>query len=139
MEPRSSNLGQQVRRALADLVEPLPRVFVEEAHGDIEGRSAPALEREQVRHAARIGAGDLGDIVSAHTGRQQRLVCVAHGGVGEQHLGLGLEPVGEALGAIALENLPRAVDDLLVAEIGNDRRGGLQRADAADRGLRDDR
>ena len=52
------HLRQDVGHALAHQRQPLPRVLGEEAHGDVEGRAAPAFEREQLRQAARIGLGD---------------------------------------------------------------------------------
>ena len=78
------HLQQDVRRALADQGQPLPRVFGQEPHGDVEGRPAPAFEREQLRQGAGIGAGDPGDVVGAHAGRKQRLMAVAHGRVGHE-------------------------------------------------------
>ena len=56
------HLQQQVRRILAHLAQTLPRVFGQEAHRDVEGRAAPAFEREQVRQRTGIGAGDAGDV-----------------------------------------------------------------------------
>ena len=47
------HLQQDVRHALADRGEPLPRILGQEAHGDVEGRAAPAFEREELR-AARV-------------------------------------------------------------------------------------
>ena len=95
------HLRQDVGRPLADQRQPLPRVLVEEAHGDVEGRAAPAFERQQLRQAARIGLGDGDDVVGAHARRQQRLVRVAHRRVGDEHARLGLHPFGESLRAAA--------------------------------------
>ena len=47
--------------------------------------------------------------MGAHAGGEQRLVRVAHGGVGEQHLRLLQHPVGKALGAQFEQLLPMAV------------------------------
>ena len=47
------HLEQDVRNLLAQLGQPLPRVFLEEPHGRVERRPAPHLEREQARGTSR--------------------------------------------------------------------------------------
>ena len=79
------HLQQQVRRILAHQGQTLPRILGQEAHGDVEGRAAPAFEREELRQRAGIGSGDAGDVIGAHASREQRLVAVAHRRVGHQH------------------------------------------------------
>ena len=49
------HLQQKVRRRLADQRQPLPRILRQEAHGHVEGRAAPAFERQQLRQRARVG------------------------------------------------------------------------------------
>jgi hypothetical protein len=51
----------------------------------------------KLRQGARIDAGDIGDVMGAHAGGEQRLVAVAHGGVGEEHAVFVAHPFGEAL------------------------------------------
>ena len=79
------HLQEQVGDPLAQQRQPLPRILVEEPHGDVEGGAAPALEREELRQAAGVGVGAGDQVVGAHARRQQRLVRVAHGRVGDQH------------------------------------------------------
>ena len=59
------------------------------------------------------GAGDvLGDgeqVARAHPGREQRLVGVAEGGVGDGDPVLGAQPAGELLGADLAQQLAGAV------------------------------
>ena len=93
------HLQQDVRHLLADVGEPLPRVLGEEAHGDVEGRAAPAFQRQELRQRRGIGRRDRDHVVRAHARGEQRLVRVAHGRVGDQHALLGAHPVGERLRA----------------------------------------
>jgi hypothetical protein len=41
-----------------------------------------------------------GHVIGAHAGGKQRLVRVAHGGVGQQHLRLVFHPLAENLGPV---------------------------------------
>jgi len=118
------HLQKQVRCALADQRETLPRVFGEEAHGDVEGRTAPAFERQQVGQSAGIGAGGACDVMGAHAGGQQRLVAVAHRRVGDQHAGLAAHPFGELDRPEPVEHLLGAVRDRRV-DIGDDGLGRI--------------
>ncbi len=43
------HLGQKVWRPLAHERETLPRIFGQKPHRNVEGRAAPAFEREQLR------------------------------------------------------------------------------------------
>ena len=105
------HLQQDVGRLFADQRKPLPRVFGQEAHGDVEGRAAPAFERQQSRQRPRVGAGDRGDIVRAHARRQQRLMAVAHRRVGNQNLSLRAHPLAELFRPERVEPLACAVGD----------------------------
>src|SRR5690606_13263284 len=60
------HLEQNVGCSLAYPGEPLPWIFRQEAHGDIECRAAPAFERKQVRQRAGIDPCDACDIECAH-------------------------------------------------------------------------
>ena len=93
------HLEQHVGHRFAQLVQPLPRVFLEEAHGDVEGGAAPAFQREQLRRQARVGGRDAHHVGRAHARGEQRLVRVAHRRVGEQHPRLGEHPLRELLRA----------------------------------------
>ncbi len=99
------HLQQDVRRLLADVDQPLPRVLGKEAHGDVEGGAAPAFQRQKLRQGRRIGRCDGDQIVRAHARGEQRLVGVAHGGVGHQRAGLAAHPAGEGLRPVTVEAL----------------------------------
>src|SRR5881394_231199 len=102
------HLQQQVRQPLAQQREALPRILAQEAQRDIEGGPAPALEREQLGEQARVVRRDRRHVDGAQACREQRLMRVAHRGVGEQHPPLGEHPGGEALGPELIESLLRA-------------------------------
>ncbi len=102
------HLQQQVRHGGAQLVQALPRTFVEEAHRDVERRAAPAFDREQVRRQARVVRRNRRQIVRAETRGQQRLMRVAHRRIRQQHALLLEHPGGETLGAQLVEQLLRA-------------------------------
>ena len=92
----------------AQLAQALPGVFLQEAQGHVEGGATPAFQREQTRQQARVMRGDGQHVGRAHAGGKQALVGVAHGGVGEQYLRLGLEPAGKALGTEGFELVAQA-------------------------------
>ena len=65
--------------------QPLPRIFVQEAHGDVERRAAPHFQAEQVVAAgARRSSAIAQHVVGAHARGQQRLVRIAERRVGDQ-------------------------------------------------------
>jgi hypothetical protein len=45
------HLQEQVRRALPHHLEPLPRIFGQKPHRDVEGRAAPAFQRQKFGNA----------------------------------------------------------------------------------------
>ncbi len=117
------HLQQDVGRPLAHRPEPLPGILGEEAHGDVEGRPAPAFERKELRQPARIGLRHRDDVERAHARGEQRLVGVAHRRVGDERPSLRLHPVGEALRTELVEKLLRALLRLALV----DRRAGRRR------------
>ncbi len=106
------HLRQDVRHRLADVAQPLPRAFLQEAIGHVEGGPAPALDREQPRQVRGIGRRHPDHVDRAHPRRQQRLVGVAHGGVGDQQPLLRRHPVGHRLRPLLLQQLPGAARGL---------------------------
>ena len=71
--------------------------FLQEAHGDVEGRPAPHLQGEEIGPQIGGRRGDLEQVVGADAGRQEGLVGVAHGGIGDQQPLLLQDPLGQAL------------------------------------------
>jgi len=108
------HLGQDFGRLLAHERQPLPRVLVEKAHGDVEGRAAPAFEREQLRQPVSVGRRSARDVVGAHARGEQRLMRVAHGRVGDEDSAFGLHPLGEAFRPQPLQRLAGSLDGGLV-------------------------
>ena len=102
------HLQQQVRHRLAERREPVPGAFPEEAHGDVEGRAAPALDREEFRRETRVGRRHGRHVTRAEAGGEQRLVCIAERRVGQQHGALREHPLRELRRAQLVESLLRA-------------------------------
>ena len=93
------HLQGNIRNRLAQCGQAIKRVFLEKTQRDVKGCAAPAFNGEQLRcHVRVVGRNDL-HVLAAHARGKQRLVCVAHGGVGETDALFVLEPVGETLGA----------------------------------------
>ena len=102
------HLEEDVGDLLAELGQPFPRVFLEEPHGGVEGRAAPHLDREDAGAEPGVGVGHAEHVAGPDPGRQQRLVGVAEGGVGQEQRLLLADPAGERLGPQLLEQLARA-------------------------------
>ena len=103
---------QHLERDVGDLLpqqtQALPRGLVEEAVGHVEGGAAPHLQREAVPQDVGHAIGALDHVAGAHTGGQQALVGVPHGGVGEQQLLLVQHPPLHGLGALGVQQLLQA-------------------------------
>ena len=78
------HLETNVRNGFAQLAQPQPRIFVQEAHGHVEGRPAPHLQAVEVVQPVRHEVGDAQHVIGTHARGQQRLMRVAECGVGEQ-------------------------------------------------------
>ena len=102
------HLEEDVRDALAQLGQAVPGRFLEEAHGRVERRPAPHLQREQAGVPGGVDRGDLQHVVGAHPRGQQRLVGVAEGRVGHQQPLLLEHPGGELLRPQLVELVARA-------------------------------
>ena len=81
--PAQQHLQADVRRRLAELGEPLPRVLGQEPQRHVVRRPAPGLERPQLRGGPGDVAGDGEQVAGAHAGGEQRLVGVAERRVGD--------------------------------------------------------
>ncbi len=77
------HLQTDVGQRLAQCGQALPRVFLQKAKAHIVSGAAPALDREQLRGRPGDVRGDLQQAGGPHAGGQQRLVCIAEGGVGD--------------------------------------------------------
>ena len=83
------HLEADVGNGGAQLAEALPRVFEQEAHGDIERGAAPHFEAEEIGQAMRDEVRDGQHVGAAHACGQQGLMRVAKGGVGEEQAASG--------------------------------------------------
>ena len=86
----------------------LPGGLMQEAVGHIERGTAPHLQREAVAEDIGHAVGALHHVAGTHTGGQQALVGVAHGGVGQQQLLLIQHPLLDGLGALLIQQLLQA-------------------------------
>ena len=78
------HLEADVGHGVAQFAQARARVFVQEAHGDVEGGAAPHFQAEEVVQPVRDEVGDGQHVVGADARGQQRLVGVAERGVGDQ-------------------------------------------------------
>jgi hypothetical protein len=118
--PAQQHLRHDVGHGRAHVAQALPRAFLQEAIGHVEGRAAPAFHREKPGQVRGIGGRHLDHVERAHARGQKRLVPVAHGGVGDQQLFLLLHPVGHRLGPLFREQLA-----VPIAGVSARRAGGL--------------
>jgi hypothetical protein len=79
----AASASQHVRRAFADLSQPLPRIFGQEPH-DTSKVAPPQHSSDRSSGTPGHRPAKRGDVVCPHPGGQQRLVAVAHGRVGHQ-------------------------------------------------------
>ena len=129
--PAQQHLQAQVGHRLAQRREPVPRVLAQETEGDVVGRAAPALDAQQLRHAAGQVRGDGQQVGGADPGGQQRLVRVPERGVGDLGHGARAQVGRESLRPELEQALPGAgrCGDRQV------RRGELERGGQLDRDL----
>ena len=106
------HLEADVGDGFAQVAQAREGIFVQKAHGDVEGGAAPHLQAVEIVQFVRDEVGDAQHVVGAHAGGQQGLVSVAEGGVGEQEFLLPGGPGGEAFGAQVAEQLAGAVRSL---------------------------
>ena len=130
------HLGHQVRHRRPQVAQPLPRAFLQEAVGDVEGRAAPAFDAEELRQHVRVGRRHPDHVVGPHPRREQALVPVAHRRVGDEQPPLGQHPVGDRLRALRLEELPGARRRRVERHHRRPRRPRLGRRPRPSRGLR---
>jgi hypothetical protein len=103
---REARVGEQVASAqqhlqadvghrLAQALQAIPWVLVQEAQRDVEGRPAPALQRPKPWQQPCDVRCDGEHVERAHARRKQRLVRVAQCGVGHRDRGLRAQLGGE--------------------------------------------
>ncbi len=94
------HLETDVRNHRAQLAQSVPRVFAQETHRGVKGRTAPHLKAEELRRAMRNGVGDVQHIRRTHSGGEEALVRIAQGGIGDEQPLLFARPLGEFFGAL---------------------------------------
>ena len=101
------HLERDVRHRPAQQGQALPRVLREEAQGDVVGRAAPRLHRQQLGGEPGDVPRDVEEVAGAHPGREEALVGVAEGRVGDRHVGACSQPARELGRADPDEQVPR--------------------------------
>jgi hypothetical protein len=81
---------------------------MQEAKGHVEGRPAPHLGGEELRHHTGDVRRGSDYVEGAHPGGKERLMRVAHGGVGDLEGCAISQMAGEALRTQLLKSLTRA-------------------------------
>lgn len=99
--------------------ETLPRILIQEAHRDIEGRATPALKSKCIRESVACLLGNVNHVDGTKTSREQALVGITPGGVHDERSGILANGLGERLGALL-------DDDVAPSELA--RRGGVERS-----------
>ena len=100
---------QHLERDVGDLfpeqIQPFPGILMQEPVGNVEGCAAPHLQREAIRQDIRRAVCTLDHVAGTHSGGQQGLMGVPHGGIGNQQLLLIHDPLGQCLGALFVQQL----------------------------------
>ena len=111
--PAQQHLDRDVRQGFPKAVQPLPRVFTEEAQRHVVGGPAPRLDREQLgRKPSDVGRYS-DQILRAHARGKQRLVRIAEGRLGDGERSLFAQRAGESFRAKLEQTLARARGRLL--------------------------
>ena len=104
---------QHLERNIGDLfpeqIQPLPGIFMQKPVSNIEGCAAPHFQREAIRQNICGAVCALDHIAGTHSGGQQGLMGIAHGGIGNQQLLLIHHPLGQRLGSLCIQQLLEAV------------------------------
>ena len=103
------HLEGNVRDQPPQLPQPLPRILVQESHGDVEGGASPALEAVGIA----VGiAGVLGNVHQVHgsdPGRKQRLMCVTPRRVHQEAPVVLSDSLGKRCCALLDDDVPPAL------------------------------
>ena len=77
------HLRGRVLEARFHIAQPLPRIFQQETHGRVEGGAAPAFDAAVADGVHPLEGGN--HVLGPHARRQERLMPVADGGLGDTH------------------------------------------------------
>ena len=106
--PPEEHLEGNIGDLFSQLLESVPGGLVEEPIGHIEGSAAPQLQGEAVVEDLGGTRRGVDEIAGTHPGGEERLVGVAHGGVGDEQFFLILHPALEGPGAPFIQQLLEA-------------------------------
>src|SRR5271156_580716 len=87
------------------LPQAVPRILVQEAHGDVERCSTPALQAVAVAQSPACLPGNVQEINSSDPGCKQRLVGITPGSVHQQAAFVGADRLGKCLGSFLVDDV----------------------------------
>src|SRR5206468_12647840 len=90
---------------------PLPWIFIQKPHAGIKRRSAPHLQREQIRRQLAGRLRNVQQVVSPYPGCEKRLMGVAERRIGYEQSVARPNPSQKSIYALLLQNLlaPRRI------------------------------
>jgi len=103
------HLEGDVGYELSHTAKSVPGVFVEEAHGNIEGGASPALQTVEIGQSVAGLLGDVEKVDRSNTRRQERLVGIAPCGIHNHATLVRPNGLGESLGALLENNLAQTL------------------------------
>ena len=89
------HLKTNIGNTLAQFAQPLPGIFVQEAHRSVKRRSAPHFQAEKIRQAMRDDVGGGKEIKGANARSHQGLMGVAKSCVGDEQAFFFSRPGGK--------------------------------------------
>ena len=112
------HLEEGVGDFFAKNAQPLPGAFAEKAHGHIKGGTSPHFDGKYFRMVLGVAFGDVVHVEGPHSGGEQRLVCIAEGGVGVMDRLFSHQPFAEIFPAQFLQAVSAAgrVGEVFVEE-----------------------
>ena len=103
------HLQTDVGNLFAQLRQPIPRIFLQEPQRDVVGGAAPTLDGQQLRGRRRDIRCDGEHSARPHARREQRLMGVAEGRVGDTDRSALAKVARKTVGPQGQQSLPRAV------------------------------
>ncbi len=126
------HLEGNVGNKLAHLAETVPRVLVEEAHGDVKSGTTPAFQTEQVGEGMAGLLGNVEQINSTDTSGKKRLVSITPSGIHEKTSLVLANGLGKGLGALLDDDVsPALLARLADVDLGTIRSDDLRNDDVA--------
>jgi len=102
------HLERDVGDRLAELLQPVPRVFEKETHRDVKGGTTPALKRPGIAESVAGLGSDVEHVDCPHPGGEERLVSVTPSSVHDQAAFVRAHGLCESRRTLLDEDVPPA-------------------------------